>query len=113
MPTETISTVPNLAKVKGVHIDQPFSCLCRMEGTAILGTLTIEYQPKEALIELFSLEAWARSLATQRCFAEEVARLCFDECERALGDTPLRVIMHARTNVHAPVRALIEERWGP
>lgn len=103
-----IKAVPNLARVQRVTIEQEFFCICPFGDTPYAGNAQIEYWPTENLIELFSLNEFARNLSTHRLIAEDACRSFFDEVLQALGDTPLRVTVSVWTNVHAPIEAQID-----
>lgn len=103
-----ITVIQNKAKIQKIHYEPGYSVVCSIGKAPFHGTIEIEYYPADLLLEFESFENWLRSIANNQMTIEDLARLTFDKLSGALGDIPLRVTVHARTTVHAPVSATIE-----
>ena len=104
-----IVTIPNRAGVDRVDYHPDYSIICSEGNAPFYGTIDIAYRPDDKLLEFHSFDAWLGGYALKRMTIEDLCRLVFNELNRALGDIPLRVIVHARTTVHAPASALISQ----
>ena len=110
--TNEIMVIPNDCAVQYIRYTPNFSGFCSVGQAPFWGLCEIEYHPQDVLLEFESFETWLRSLHETPMTIEQATRTVFEELSRVLGDISLRVVLHARTTVHAPVSASLEsERW--
>lgn len=106
-----MQTIPNNTDLDSIHYEPEFSAICSIGKAPFHGMIEIDYQPGKVLIEFESFEIWLRTEVAQKHLTiEDLAQLTFDKLVKALGDIPLRVTIHARTTVHAPVKATISNK---
>jgi len=110
MNQSLIQTIPNNSRIAIIEYYPEYAVTCSIGGEPFHGTMDIMFEPQKDLLEFMSFEKWLSSIATQSMTIEELCRLVFDELSAVLGDIPLRVAVHARTTVHAPVSAIIERK---
>lgn len=109
LESQGIETIPNSALVNRVEYTPGFGMVsCSVGKQPFAGSMEITYRPGETLVEFESFERWLKSISSRPMTIEDLCRLTFDSLRKALGNIPLRVVVDARTTVHAPVRATIE-----
>lgn len=103
--------IDNTYQVTEVHMMIPYSVdKCTLGKAPFYGEIEIIYKPSLLLIEFEAFEAWLFGICRGDQIVESLCRLVFDKLSAVLGDIPLRVLVHARTTVHAPVMAIIERK---
>ena len=107
-----MKTISNKSKVDKVIFRPEFSAICSVGKKPFWGNIKITYYPGGEILEFCSVEEYIKTLANQSVTIEDITRIVFDECLRVLGDIPLRVIVSARTTVHAPASAEISNQWS-
>lgn len=103
-----IKTIPNTCQVQIVRYYPEFSIICSIGHAPFYGTIEIEYQAADVLLEFESFETWLRSIAQTNETIESLCRLVFDQLTHALGAVSLIVTVNAETIVHGSASATIQ-----
>ena len=85
-PSTRLETFPNPALERNyvVHIEAPeFTCLCPLTGQPDFATLTLDYIPDRANLELKALKLYLWSFRDQGAFHEAVTNRILDEMVKA------------------------------
>ena len=85
-PSRKLDTFPNPAPERNyvVHIEAPeFTCLCPLTGQPDFATLTLDYIPDRANLELKALKLYLWSFRDQGAFHEAVTNRILDEMVKA------------------------------
>lgn len=85
-PSTKLETFPNPAPERDyvVHIEAPeFTCLCPLTGQPDFATLTLDYIPDRANLELKALKLYLWSFRDQGAFHEAVTNRILDEMVKA------------------------------
>ena len=85
-PSTRLETFPNPAPERNyvVHIEAPeFPCLCPLTGQPDFATLTLDYIPDRANLELKALKLYLWSFRDQGAFHEAVTNRILDEMVKA------------------------------
>jgi NADPH-dependent 7-cyano-7-deazaguanine reductase QueF len=103
-------TIPNDCGWILVKYHPEYSTLCTIGKRPFYGHIDIEFFPEELLLEFGAFETWLHGIALSENTVESLCRGVFDLLTNKLGEIPLRVEVHAKTTVHAPVSAIIERK---
>ena len=85
-PSTKLETFPNPAPERDyvVHIEAPeFTCLCPLTGQPDFATITLDYIPDRANLELKALKLYLWSFRDQGAFHESVTNRILDEMVKA------------------------------
>ena len=85
-PSTKLETFPNPAPERDyvVHIEAPeFTCLCPLTGQPDFATITLDYIPDRANLELKALKLYLWSFRDQGAFHEAVTNRILDEMVKA------------------------------
>ena len=115
----TLETFPNPAPQRDFHIHMEipeFTCLCPKTGQPDFATLTLDYIPEKACVELKSLKLYIWSFSDQGCFHEAVSNRILDDLVKATRPRFMRLT--ARFNVRGGIftDVVVEHRkkgWKP
>lgn len=89
---------PTPARDFRIHVEIPeFTCLCPITGQPDFATLTLDYVPDRACVELKSLKLYVWSYREQGAFHEAVTNRILDDLVRTIRPRYMRLI--ARFNV--------------
>lgn len=118
-PARTLDTFANPAPERDytIRIEIPeFTCLCPKTGQPDFATLTLEYVPEAACVELKSLKLYIGSFRDQGAFHEAVANRILDDVVRVCA--PRFARLTARFNVRGGTypTVVVEHRapgWSP
>jgi len=86
-PTKKLETFPNPAPARDYHIHMKipeFTCLCPKTGQPDFATLTLDYIPDKACIELKSLKLYIWSYRNKNTFHEAVTNQILDDMVTAI-----------------------------
>jgi 7-cyano-7-deazaguanine reductase len=93
-PSKILETFPNPAPHRDylIHMEIPeFTCLCPKTGQPDFGTLTVDFIPDHACIELKSLKLYIWSFRDEGCFHEAVTNRILDDLREAAQPRFMRV----------------------
>jgi 7-cyano-7-deazaguanine reductase len=118
-PSKKLQTFPNpvTARDYRIHMEIPeFSCLCPMTGQPDFATLTVDYVPDKACVELKSLKLYVWSYRDQGAYHEAVSNRILDDLAAATRPRYLRLT--AKFNVRGGIftTVVVEYRkrgWRP
>ena len=109
-PSSKLETFPNPAPERDyvVHIEAPeFTCLCPLTGQPDFATLTLDYIPDRANLELKALKLYLWSYRDQGAFHEAVTNRMRDDLATAMQPTWMQVITEwkGRGGIHSRITA--------
>ncbi len=107
-PSKRLETFPNPAPERDYRIRMEipeFTCLCPMTGQPDFATLTLEYVPDRACVELKSLKLYVWSYRDQGAFHEAVTNKILRDLVRATRPRYLRI--EARFNVRGGIHTTV------
>jgi 7-cyano-7-deazaguanine reductase len=103
-PTKRLETFPNPAPERDYRIRMEipeFTCLCPMTGQPDFATLTLEYVPDRACVELKSLKLYVWSYRNEGAFHEAVTNRILGDLVRATKPRYMR--LEAKFNVRGGI----------
>jgi 7-cyano-7-deazaguanine reductase len=103
-PSKRLETFPNPAPERDYRIRMEipeFTCLCPMTGQPDFATLTLEYVPDRACVELKSLKLYAWSYRNEGAFHEAVTNRILEDLVRATKPRYMR--LEAKFNVRGGI----------
>jgi 7-cyano-7-deazaguanine reductase len=118
-PAKTLETFPNPHPERDYHIHMQipeFTCLCPKTGQPDFATLTLDYLPDQACVELKSLKLYIWSYRDEGAFHEAVTNRILDDLVAAVAPRFMRLAarFYVRggifTNVEAEYR---QPGWQP
>jgi len=118
-PSSKLETFPNPAPERDyvVHIEAPeFTCLCPLTGQPDFATLTLDYIPDRANLELKALKLYLWSYRDQGAFHEAVTNRILDEMVKATKPRFMRLTArwYVRGGIFTTVVAEHRKRgWKP
>jgi 7-cyano-7-deazaguanine reductase len=118
-PSSKLETFPNPAPERDyvVHIEAPeFTCLCPLTGQPDFATLTLDYIPDRANLELKALKLYLWSYRDQGAFHEAVTNRILDEMVAATKPRFMRLTArwYVRGGIFTTVVAEHRKRtWKP
>ena len=107
-PSKRLETFPNPAPERDYRIRMEipeFTCLCPMTGQPDFATLTLEYVPDRACVELKSLKLYVWSYRGEGAFHEAVTNKILGDLVRATRPRYLRI--EARFNVRGGIHTTV------
>jgi 7-cyano-7-deazaguanine reductase len=103
-PSKRLETFPNPAPERDYRIRMEipeFTCLCPMTGQPDFATLTLEYVPDRACVELKSLKLYVWSYRNEGAFHEAVTNRILGDLVRATRPRYMR--LEAKFNVRGGI----------
>jgi 7-cyano-7-deazaguanine reductase len=103
-PSKQLQTFPNPAPERDYRIRMEipeFTCLCPMTGQPDFATLTLDYVPDRACVELKSLKLYVWSYRDQGAFHEAVTNKILGDLVSAIA--PRYMKLEARFNVRGGI----------
>ena len=103
-PSKRLETFPNPAPERDYRIRMEipeFTCLCPMTGQPDFATLTLEYVPDRACVELKSLKLYVWSYRNEGAFHEAVTNRILGDLVRATKPRYMR--LEAKFNVRGGI----------
>jgi 7-cyano-7-deazaguanine reductase len=107
-PNQRLETFPNPTPGRDYRIRMEipeFTCLCPMTGQPDFATLSLEYVPDRACVELKSLKLYVWSYRDQRVFHEAVTNKILDDLVRATRPRYMR--LESRFNVRGGIQTSV------
>ena len=107
-PSKRLQTFANPAPERDYRIRMEipeFTCVCPMTGQPDFATLSLEYIPDRACVELKSLKLYIWSYRDQGAFHEAVTNRILDDLVRATRPRYLR--LEARFNVRGGIHTSV------
>jgi NADPH-dependent 7-cyano-7-deazaguanine reductase QueF len=101
-------TIDNPYNLDEVTFNPTVSAIC-VEGDApFQGQAQISYVPNDKLLEFEAFESWLKEISQTHTTIEGLAAIIMDKLVEVLGEqTPIRIYIHAETQVHAPASVTI------
>ncbi len=107
-PSKRLETFPNPAPERDYRIRMEipeFTCLCPMTGQPDFATLTLEYVPDRACVELKSLKLYVWSYRGEGAFHEAVTNKILGNLVRATRPRYMR--LEAKFNVRGGIHTTV------
>jgi 7-cyano-7-deazaguanine reductase len=107
-PNQRLETFPNPTPGRDYRIRMEipeFTCLCPMTGQPDFATLSLEYVPDRACVELKSLKLYVWSYRDQGVFHEAVTNKILDDLVRATRPRYMR--LESRFNVRGGIQTSV------
>ncbi|OGA02174.1 MAG: NADPH-dependent 7-cyano-7-deazaguanine reductase QueF, partial [Betaproteobacteria bacterium RIFCSPLOWO2_02_67_12] len=98
-PSKRLQTFRNPAAGRDyrIHVEVPeFTCLCPLTGQPDFATLTLDYVPDRACVELKSLKLYVWSYRNEGAFHEAVTNRILDDLVRATRPRWMRLTARFR-----------------
>lgn len=86
-----------------ITVQVPFMAICPVPNKPYEGTITIEYQPVDKLLEWDSFAGYVKSLRTENYTAENLLLHIVNELWEAVQPRVLHVSVEAKSVFHLPV----------
>jgi 7-cyano-7-deazaguanine reductase len=105
-----IETFPNQFPDYQISIEIPeFTSVCPKTGLPDFGTITIQYVPRAACLELKSLKAYILAYRNLGIFYENAVNRILEDVVKAAR--PLRVLVMGKFNARGGLLSIIEARY--
>jgi 7-cyano-7-deazaguanine reductase len=118
-PSKRLQTFRNPAAGRDyrIHVEVPeFTCLCPLTGQPDFATLTLDYVPDRACVELKSLKLYVWSYRNEGAFHEAVTNRILDDLVRATRPRWMRLTARFRPRGGLLTTVVAEHRkrgWKP
>ncbi|MEM7255251.1 MAG: preQ(1) synthase [Pseudomonadota bacterium] len=109
---DVLDAVPFRFKGRGLDITtiyEEFTHICPMTGLPDIGTLTIEYQPDESIVELKSLKYYLLQYRQVGTFYEHVVFHVLDDLVETIRPKWMRI--HYDVTPRGGIRSEIDVEW--
>lgn len=112
-PSKNLETFPNHHPDRKYLVrlsTSEFTCMCPATGQPDFATLTVEYIPKEKILESKSFKLYLWSFRNEGVFHEHVSNLILDDLVKALEPHWCRVV--ADFKVRGGIQITVEAEHG-